>query len=294
MPATNTDSSVQPESAYEQWLATQPLSAQTRRTYLGRVRKFCEFVAGSESVTDPFGGTQQRDRSVNEFKTYLEQLEAKPSSINLALSAVDHFYRFLGLGSPDVKRVEIPQASPRALSDEEVERFVEAIAASGSARDRAIVLLLLNTGIRLGECAALDLEDIDFSDSKDRAVITVGRAINRRQVPLNTTARTAMRQWLTERSTYAIDSSERALFISRRRLRLSARSIDLIVRRLGQAADLSLSAHTLRHTCLAKLVRAGHDLVLVAQIAGHRRLETTRRYSVPEVADRHAVMEALV
>ena len=53
------------------------------------------------------------------------------------------------------------------------------------------------------------------------------------------------------------------------------------------------SAHTLRHTCLTRLVRAGNDIVLVAELAGHARLETTRRYSVPSDADRQAAMDAL-
>ncbi len=65
------------------------------------------------------------------------------------------------------------------------------------------------------------------------------------------------------------------------------------MRDLGRQAGLELSAHVLRHTCLTNLVRGGNDLVMVAEIAGHRRLETTRRYSLPSIADREAAMEAL-
>jgi site-specific recombinase XerD len=50
---------------------------------------------------------------------------------------------------------------------------------------------------------------------------------------------------------------------------------------VGVDAQLELSAHVLRHTCLTNLVRAGNDLALIAEIAGHKRLETTRRYSLP-------------
>jgi len=49
----------------------------------------------------------------------------------------------------------------------------------------------------------------------------------------------------------------------------------------------------LRHTCLTNLVRRGNDLVLVAEVAGHRRLETTRRYSLPSLDDREQAMEEL-
>jgi integrase/recombinase XerD len=49
----------------------------------------------------------------------------------------------------------------------------------------------------------------------------------------------------------------------------------------------------LRHTCLTRLVRSGNDLVLVAEIAGHKRLETIRRYSLPSLDDREQAMEEL-
>jgi len=62
---------------------------------------------------------------------------------------------------------------------------------------------------------------------------------------------------------------------------------------VASRAGLEISAHTLRHTCVTNLVRGGNDIVLVAELAGHRRLETTRRYSLPSAADRQAAMGAL-
>jgi site-specific recombinase XerD len=75
--------------------------------------------------------------------------------------------------------------------------------------------------------------------------------------------------------------------------RLSARAIDLVIRRIGVDARLELSAHVLRHTCLTNLVHGGNDLVLVAEIAGHKRLETIRRYCLPSIEDRERAMEEL-
>ena len=51
--------------------------------------------------------------------------------------------------------------------------------------------------------------------------------------------------------------------------------------------------HTLRHTCLTGLVRRGNDLVMVAELAGHQKLETTRRYTLPSAADRQRAVEDL-
>ena len=60
----------------------------------------------------------------------------------------------------------------------------------------------------------------------------------------------------------------------------------MVVRRLAAEAKLELSAHVLRHTFVTNLIRSGADVVLVAEIAGHRRLDTTRRYGLPSQADK--------
>lgn len=85
-----------------------------------------------------------------------------------------------------------------------------------------------------------------------------------------------------------------ALWLSRSGKRMSSRAVDLLVRRLATAAQLELSAHVLRHTFVNNLIRSGADVVLVAEIAGHRRLETTRRYSMPSHADKDAAVEAVL
>ena len=72
------------------------------------------------------------------------------------------------------------------------------------------------------------------------------------------------------------------------------RAIDLVIRGLADDAGLAVSAHVLRHTWVTNLVRSGADVVLVAEIAGHARLDTTRRYSLPSDADRDAAVEAVL
>jgi len=147
-------------------------------------------------------------------------------------------------------------------------------------RDRAIAQLLFYTAIRLGECAALNLDDVRVSARKGIVIIRSGKGDTYREVPLNTEVREALRLWLKERNKRFPQTSDPAVFLNPKGKRLSARSIDLIIRRTGADAHLELSAHILRHTCLTNLVRHGNDLVLVAEIAGHKRLETTRRYSL--------------
>jgi len=163
---------------------------------------------------------------------------------------------------------------------------------TGGLRDRAILTMLLFTALRIGELATLDRDDVAISARKGVVTVRRGKGDRYRQVPLNGEVRDALDAWLAKRVSLP-QSDGPALFLSLKGQRLSARAIDLTLRSLGQRADVTLSAHTLRHTCLTRLVRAGNDIVLVAELAGHARLETTRRYSLPSDADRQAAMDGL-
>ena len=281
---------------YEVWLSHQPLSANTKRTYRTRVRGFLEYLAASPAeYGDPLAASHARDYAVRDYKTHLKTVgKAKPSSVNLSLAAIDNFYRFLGMGKPDVGREDLPGVAPGALSPEEQKRFLRAVERSDSPRDRAMSRVLFFSGLRVSELVGLDTTDVSISARKGRVVVRSGKGDAYREVALNAEAREALGKWLTERKEWP-GANGAALFLNLKGGRLTSRAVDLIVRRFGEEAAIEkpVSAHVLRHTCMTNLVRAGNDLVLVAEIAGHKRLETTRRYSLPSEADRQAAMEGI-
>ena len=282
-------------AGYRRWLARQPLSVNTRRTYLGQVRQYCAYLETSANeYGNPLSDPHARDYAIRDFKSHLKkERKAKPASVNLMLAALDHLYLFLGLGRPKVRREDLPQEAPKALEPEAQKRFLRAVERCTSVRDRALALLLFYTALRIGECASLDTDDVALSARKGKVIVRAGKGDTYREVALNAEAREALAAWMTERRQRFPKSDEPALFLNPGGRRLSIRSIDLALRRLGEVADIAVSAHTLRHSCLTNLVRRGHDLVLVAEIAGHKRLETTRRYSLPSEGDREAAMESL-
>ncbi len=140
---------------------------------------------------------------------------------------------------------------------------------------------------------ALNVDDVRISNRKGIAIVRSGKGDTYREVPLNTEVREALKLWLKERSKRFPKLSDPALFLNLKGRRLSSRAVDLLLRQLGHDANLEVSAHVLRHTCLTNLVRRGNDLVLVAEMAGHKRLETTRRYSRPSLEDCEKAMEEL-
>ena len=277
---------------YLENLAGQPLAVRTRQAYAAQVSAYIAWLAERPDADGALREPRARDFAARDFKRHLKLERAwAPSSVNLALAAIDHFNRFLGLGPAMVTRERLAQSAPRAL-DEDQQRDLVRAAEDASPRDRAIVVLLLHTGLRLSELVDLDADDVRTSARKGVVIVRSGKGDAFREVALNPTAREVLDAWRDARKKVAADD-EPALWVGRGGHRLTARAVDLVVRKVAAAAGLELSAHVLRHTCITKLVRGGSDVVLVAEIAGHRRLETTRRYSLPSQADRQQAMDTL-
>ncbi|MGQ0678328.1 MAG: tyrosine-type recombinase/integrase [Actinomycetota bacterium] len=281
-------------AAYQVALERQPLAESTRRAYKTKVVQFAAWLAVADLAGgDPLVDAHARDYAARDFKAYLKVRRQSPNTINQALAALDSFYRFVGLGSPVVSREELPAVAPRALDAEEQKRLLRAVEERAQPRDRAIIAIGLFAGLRLAELVALDIDDVPMSARKGRVIVRQGKGGLQREVAMHAEVRAALDGWLSVRRSWpGADSS--ALFISRRGGRLTVRAVDQLVGQLGATAHLTdFSTHVLRHTFCTRLVRAGHDLVLVAELAGHRRIETTRRYSLPTAADRQAAVDSI-
>src|SRR4051794_31320233 len=152
------------------------------------------------------------------------------------------------------------------------------------------------TGVRIGELAALEVDDVRLTQRTGELIIRHGKGDRRRLVPLYRPARAALREWLADRAAHSSAPSIRRgpLWISRTGEPLSVRSISKIVTATMARAGIEESAHALRHTVATRLVRDhAHDLVLVADILGHTDVKTTRRYAQSDLEQRRAALEDL-
>ncbi|HZG65887.1 MAG TPA: tyrosine-type recombinase/integrase [Herpetosiphonaceae bacterium] len=184
------------------------------------------------------------------------------------------------------------------MDEAEQRRLLRAIERTKSARDQAIAYTLFYTGLRIAEVAGLDLADVVVSDSRGKVIVRKGKGDRQREAPLHPLAREALRTWLRERRENWGEPENGGVgvpcFVSYQGKRLSARSIDKLMDRLGEEVAIAgLSAHVLRHTFTTNLIRAGQDLVLVAELTGHARLETVRRYSLPTERDKQRAVDML-
>ncbi len=154
-------------------------------------------------------------------------------------------------------------------------------AASGdpvSVRDRAMLELLYASGLRVGELAAADIDDLDLPD---RLIRVRGKGDKERVVPFGAPAAAALRDWLTARPALATAGSGPALFLGRRGRRVDARQVrDVVNRMTGEVGDApELSPHGLRHSAATHLLDGGADLRVVQELLGHASLATTQIYT---------------
>ena len=270
---------------YDAWLNKQALSMHTKRAYKSRLNHFLVFLATSNlDYSKVLTDARARSQAVTNYREYLlEDLGSSPTSINTTLSSIDHFYKFLGLEATGVIREEKRRGSPRALTGEEQARLLWTVERLAAKKHRALGLILIHTGIQLGECAALNVEDISLQSGQPSITINSNRKNRSRCIALNESTATALREWLTERAATFRKNSDRAVFLNPRGKRITTAGLDLIIRKIGQSARLDLSAQVIRHTCLMTLLLKGNDVRRVARISGHKRLETTRRYCLPTI-----------
>ena len=162
---------------------------------------------------------------------------------------------------------------PAGLTDPEVHALLRAAGASThglAARNYALVQVMLQAGLRVGEVAALRVADITLSDRSGMVRIRHGKGLKAREVPLNATARRALKLYL---AAHPSPAKEAALFVSGRETAMPVRSIQAVITSLTRRARLTrvpVSAHTLRHTFALGYLRDNPGKLLeLAGLLGH-------------------------
>ena len=144
-------------------------------------------------------------------------------------------------------------------------------------RDNAIISLFLTTGIRVSECVGLNVDDINFNLNTFRFTRKGGN-----QVILYFGEETAeiLKNYLLYRDTLQIPKEEQALFISSQRKRMSVRSMEYLVKKYAKVATplKKITPHKLRSTYGTNLYRETKDIYIVAEVLGHKDVNTTKKH----------------
>ena len=152
---------------YAAALTRAPLSEQTRRTYVSKVRQYLAWLADADTEGDPLKDRDARDWAVRDYRTHLQTvLKRKPATVNNALAAVDDLYIRRGLGPANAARAELPRTAPKALDSRAAIRFLREARKCPSPRDRAVALVPFYAGTRIAEIVGLDIDDVRLSARK--------------------------------------------------------------------------------------------------------------------------------
>jgi integrase/recombinase XerD len=218
-----------------------------------------------------------------------------PASVARALVPVRALHRFLleeGRAATDpgahVELPKVPRGLPKALSEAEVGRLLDAPVGEGPIvrRDRAMLELLYGTGIRVSELVGLSLGDIDLDAALLRAF---GKGSKERIVPVGVPAVRAIVGWLGPEGRPALAPAQwrrrgdaEAVFLNARGGRLSRQGAWDVLRRYARQVGLEgkLSPHVLRHSCATHMLDHGADIRAVQELLGHASISTTQVYTL--------------
>lgn len=203
-----------------------------------------------------------------------------PKSISRKINSIRTFYRFLKANehvtndpSLLVAHPRYQLAAPRILTPTEYRALRDA--AGNDARMFAIIELLLQTGIRIGELANLKISDIQ----KERLRIAPAEKHEERLVPLNSRTQEALSKYLKIRPNPPANGNSKHLFITKSGKSFLIRNIRTAVERYFKMAEVkNAKVNDLRHTFVAHHLKHGVSLALISKVLGHKRISTTERY----------------
>ena len=225
----------------------------------------------------PFLNKPTIEASTNDLRLYLTQFRhmAERSYIR-KVSTLKAFYSWLtnALNIPNpmimIKVPKEPISIPKYLEDADFEKFRYV---KRPIRNRAIIELLVSSGMRISEMVALNIKDLDM---ENREIKVKGKGNKERVVHFTTLAKDKLIEYQATRN-----DKDPALFLNRYGHRLTKRSVEYQVKREGKLAGLRMTVtpHTLRHTFATHLVQRGADIIFIADEMGHSSTDTARRYA---------------
>jgi integrase/recombinase XerD len=221
--------------------------------------------------------------SRDDIGAFIEQEQdrgLKPGSVKTRLRALNAFIRFLienGFVHPDVlaKRmiIKVPNSLPKAMDPDDVWQILAAI---DDIRDRAMVLVLLRTGMRIGELLNITLRDLNLKEQRIEIFEAQKNRVGR-VVYLSEDAKEALNKWLKMR-----DPRKEFIFYGQGKERFTYGGARMMFVKYLKKAGLShcgYTLHCLRHTCASELLNAGMRLECLQQLLGHSSIEMTRHYA---------------
>jgi integrase/recombinase XerD len=255
------------------------LSYNTLLSYERDVRHFTEYLESKNKFIPDV-----KRRNVVEFLNVLKGEGKKDSTISRYLASIKSFYQFLlltdrvsispvaSLHAPHVERklpVYLEESEIKKLIRQPIPNTVSGI------RDKAMITMLCNTGIRVSELIMIDRDDIRMKS---------GRVIvrnERREVIMNKETKKALRNYMmTSRPVLDPKNDKEALFLNMRGNRITRQGCWKLLKKYGMRADIEkdITPHILRHSLAVRLIREGQEPADIQRLFGYSDISSTQIY----------------
>jgi len=294
----------------QRMIQQRKVSGQTVNSYRDTFRMYLVYLSVCYSISAASVRIEHIDRDyVLKFCKYLEEKRHnKAATINNRLAALHAFLQYVAEVAPEYSAIanralSVPfQKQEVAIMDfitkDEFDVMISCCDTSKflGARDKLMLMIFFNTGVRVSELLGLKDDDIKDADIPNRACIKVnGKGRKERIVPLWKTTAVYLQKYI---NSYRLSSGDR-LFkgkdgedLTRSGIRFR---IDKIVKEASSSAptlsEKNISAHTFRHSVAMNLLAAGVDISTIAIWLGHSSIETTHKYMVADLEMKRKAME---
>ena len=290
-------------------------SAKTRISYAYDLRVFFHFLIENNPIYRDYATTQFTIADLEnieaiDIEEYLEYLKVYKSDdkfitnsergIARKFSSLSSFYRYLYrhkyISKNPTVFVDKPKIHEKAiirLDIDEVALLLDFVESCGDqltgqkkvyyektrTRDLAILTLLLGTGIRVSECVGLDIDDVDF---KNNGITVTRKGGNQMVVYFGDEVQNALENYLeTSRAAATpLSGHENALFLSTQRRRIGVQAVENMVKKYAKQVtpNKKITPHKLRSTYGTNLYKETGDIYLVADVLGHKDVNTTKKH----------------
>lgn len=306
-----------PEFVKDYFRSIEPTtSAKTRISYAYDIRVFFQFLLQENPAFRHYKMTDFKVQDldlitaldIEEYLEYLKVYETNDSrqmtntekGLFRKMSALRSFYAYYykreAIEKNPTLLVDMPKLHEKAivrLETDEVAMLLEYVENCGSSltgqaklyyektkeRDLAILTLLLGTGIRVSECVGLDINDVDF---KNNGITVTRKGGNQMVVYFGDEVEKALKNYLetTRKAVEPLPGHENALFLSTQKRRMGVQAVENMVKKYTRQVtpNKKITPHKLRSTYGTSLYKETGDIYLVADVLGHKDVNTTRKH----------------
>lgn len=223
-----------------------------------------------------------------QLRAYSMSLKARnlnARTINLKLSCIRSFYKYLQIKKTElvnpaqgIRGPKFQRPLPKNLDVDQMHQLLEMRPEDSLGfRDKAMMELMYSSGLRVSELVNANLQDLDLDQAEIRVL---GKGNKERILPIGRQAIDALQQWLKCRGEFALPE-EPALFLSKKKLRISTRQVRTRMNQWGttQGISSSIHPHKLRHSFASHMLESSGDLRAVQELLGHSSLSATQVYT---------------